>query len=767
MTLVAALVAGSVAVIQLQRSRAAQRDAETAAAAEAASRHDAEIDTLVERIATLRPTQREAAALLAVEAFRLADTPRTRAALLSTFTTDPGFFDTHRLPQNSDVHAGIVLPDGDHALVVERDHRLRPYNLETGALGAPWPAASDANLPNTTVLTASPDGRLLAHVANDYPASAAVASTVSVYDINLGRARFPAIDVPTTVGNAAFSTDGTMLAVSGGADETVIVFATDDGHELGRTTGSTPLNGDIWETAGLAFLDDHTLAIGSAAGPVRIVDVPSMHAIDDIDAPRGTTNHLTAFDDGRRLLANGWSGTTVLDVGSGGQRWSTDSAGVPCVRSAVIESAGTLYCADAFGQLVERDLTDGHVVRRLDPQTGAVGSLWPARDGTDLVIFNGDGTSVSRWRIDGTGPIVRRLPPGYVPLGYSPDGRLLVALAATDDPDAIGDVTIGSATVGASLGAAATVVLDSVSGTVVDRIDGLVRPVWHDNDSLSGLLVADAGLQPVRYDLTTRSFVPVGDVLPTARMIGGLDDGGPRAFAYYIDGPSIEIRSFDTATGQPLGAAITRDDGIAGSAASTDGSRLAIARDDVWLYDSTTGDEVGRIDGDHLLGVHITASGVLVAWSDGQLATYDLATLAPLHAVPIPHSSIVRAESDAAGSTLATIDDDGRVMLFDVATTTELSDAIEIDDEDADAMALRPDGLELVLGGSRATGMQVWDLDPEHWIDAACRLAGRNLTEQEWSSAIGDLAPYQTTCEDVPAAASTATSTRPADSTAS
>ena len=256
-------------------------------------------------------------------------------------------------------------------------------------------------------------------------------STVTLYNINTGEARFPAIDVPTTVGNAAFNTDGTMLAVSGGADETVIVFATDDGHELGRTTGSTPLNGDIWETAGLAFLDDHTLAIGSAAGPVRIVDVPSMRAIDDIAAPRGTTNHLTAFDDGRRLLTNGWSGTTVLDVGSGRQRWSTDSAIAPCVRSAVIESAATLFCADAYGQLFERDLTDGHVLRRLDPQTGSVGSLWPGRDGTDLVIFNSDGTSVSRWRIDGTGPIVRRLPAGYVPIAYSPDGRLLVSRPTT------------------------------------------------------------------------------------------------------------------------------------------------------------------------------------------------------------------------------------------------------------------------------------------------------------------------------------------------
>jgi hypothetical protein len=39
-----------------------------------------------------------------------------------------------------------------------------------------------------------------------------------------------------------------------------------------------------------------------------------------------------------------------------------------------------------------------------------------------------------------------------------------------------------------------------------------------------------------------------------------------------------------------------------------------------------------------------------------------------------------------------------------------------------------------------------WDLDPTHWVTAACRMAGRNLTEEEWSIYISDLAPYHETC---------------------
>ena len=48
-------------------------------------------------------------------------------------------------------------------------------------------------------------------------------------------------------------------------------------------------------------------------------------------------------------------------------------------------------------------------------------------------------------------------------------------------------------------------------------------------------------------------------------------------------------------------------------------------------------------------------------------------------------------------------------------------------------------------------GVQIWDLEPGHWADAACRLAGRNLTREEWDTNIGDLAPYRATCPAFPA----------------
>ena len=40
----------------------------------------------------------------------------------------------------------------------------------------------------------------------------------------------------------------------------------------------------------------------------------------------------------------------------------------------------------------------------------------------------------------------------------------------------------------------------------------------------------------------------------------------------------------------------------------------------------------------------------------------------------------------------------------------------------------------------------LWDLEPTHWLDAACQVAGRNLTPEEWDQYLGEFGPYHETC---------------------
>ena len=72
-------------------------------------------------------------------------------------------------------------------------------------------------------------------------------------------------------------------------------------------------------------------------------------------------------------------------------------------------------------------------------------------------------------------------------------------------------------------------------------------------------------------------------------------------------------------------------------------------------------------------------------------------------------------------------------------------------------VSLSLDGRWLAVGGAarrarrrRDQATQIWDLDPTHWVSAACGVAGRNLTREEWATHIGDLAPYRPTCPRFP-----------------
>jgi hypothetical protein len=57
---------------------------------------------------------------------------------------------------------------------------------------------------------------------------------------------------------------------------------------------------------------------------------------------------------------------------------------------------------------------------------------------------------------------------------------------------------------------------------------------------------------------------------------------------------------------------------------------------------------------------------------------------------------------------------------------------------------LRPDGKEIAV--NQREGVVLWDIDPAHLAEAACLVAGRNLTESEWNTYMADFREYRATC---------------------
>ena len=49
-----------------------------------------------------------------------------------------------------------------------------------------------------------------------------------------------------------------------------------------------------------------------------------------------------------------------------------------------------------------------------------------------------------------------------------------------------------------------------------------------------------------------------------------------------------------------------------------------------------------------------------------------------------------------------------------------------------------------------SSGLQLWDVSTQGWSDRACRIAGRNLTYDEWLRYLGKDKPYAKVCPQWP-----------------
>jgi WD40 repeat protein len=323
-------------------------------------------------------------------------------------------------------------------------------------------------------------------------------------------------------------------------------------------------------------------------------------------------------------------------------------------------------------------------------------------------------------RLDGGGPIQRAIAPGTEPRAYSPDGRILLVHGLLDKagPSQRDRMTLW----------------DPATGSLVNPLDGV-------QDSLSFVssdrLVAVWHGQPGVYDYRAEKMV----VSAAGDTIGAEPDlGGNRLLSWYHDG---NHRFFDLATGDQVGPELPMSSFTRDASFTADGRHVALfdLEEGVTVFDAITGETVaGPISG--LASTAISRDGLLVASTrTGDLSFRDAVTLEP-RGLSLPAGaglSNASVELSADGSLLVA-SAPGQTQLFDVASRTPLGGSIET----TGSAALDPHGKQLAV--ATTTGVAVWDLDPARWVEAACQLAGRNLTRDEWTTYIGDLAPYHETC---------------------
>ncbi len=329
--LVLALALGAAAFVQRRRSDNAEADA--LAAARAAS-----IEALVGRAEAARPTQRDTAALLAVEAYRLDDTPRTRSALFGTFTNDIGFLDAQRFDLEFGP-AGIVFPDGERAVVALNDGRVRTYDLDSGAVGEPWRPVGDRIDPYPA-MAVSADGQQLAQL--NWTDDAGTAFVVGIFDVATTELTTGPEPIAGQVFSAAFSADGESLVAGvdfngDGTSPGLVLLDSSTGEQLATMDipGAPEREANFITRATFMMpaptaLPDGGFAVGSDAGTVFVLD-GRLSVVGTAELPPFTTSSLQPLSDGT-IVGSGVDGVVRFDPGRGEVLWHRLDYGEACAN---------------------------------------------------------------------------------------------------------------------------------------------------------------------------------------------------------------------------------------------------------------------------------------------------------------------------------------------------------------------------------------------------------------------------------------------------
>ncbi|MET8079675.1 hypothetical protein [Streptomyces sp. NPDC005303] len=687
----------------------------------------------------MRTTDPRTAQLLGAAAWKVAQLPETRRALLGSLTqpetdtfTDPAPGDSPRR----------LLTDSGRVLFSAEDGTWRTWDVVGHRRIATGPLPEGGS-----VLAVSPDAGLLAVQV--------VGKGVRLWSTAAGRwTSAPALPEDTV--DVRFTADGRGYTTDRMDNDTVTLRAVTDGRVLVETRA--PSLSDVAVSA-----DGRRIAVcPSRERTPRVQDTGGRvlpghwTAVADACAGWDTSMLVAGAGSGTRFAAVTPDEVRVWDTGSGdevaeimdqrvtyaafsrdgsflattdGQElrvWRLSDAAAPVFRSSLNNQH--LYGGLAWDpRLPVLRYLEGGTVHSLDLGS-ALASGW-RRDPVDDVRFSPDGRTYATVRRSGdhylfrlfataAGLPPRTLPPVRLPVSSDPGTPVEAADAfplMEFSPDG-GTFGYGVSVHGSDTRTQPFTLWDLKHGRVRSTVDLPGRAVSTLALGPGGRTLY-AAREPGYDDPAGRIR---GEVWDTARrrmtaVLGGMTsvhlavapDGG----LLVGDGraahlPSAEVRRLDLVQGAQVGAL----------AFSADGSRLA------------AGDQTGRV----------------ALWD--RTLRHRAGVLRNVFSAPLGDTAeaVSALAFSPDGRTLAVAGDAGSLQLWDVSTLQPLGGPLTTPGERIDALAFSPGGSSLYAGGAHVP-LQRYVITPGHAITSVCARAGGGLTRAQWRTYIPDV-EYRDIC---------------------